>query len=186
MISDGGKIGSSDRCREGNSRLHARDARGSSPRITTPNTSSAWTAARFWKRTSWPNARNPRSPRRRSPIRTAAPEPDQSNPLRRVPLRRLDGSAHAELFGQAQHVFARKRRRGAVRLPAPAARAGIRRPRKLASRSVRSRPARSRNCTKPVCARPTITPRPSTKNFVSTVSLWRVAMPFHRWEKRTW
>src|ERR1700676_480549 len=57
---------------------------------------------------------------------------------------------------------------------------------KLASRSVRSRPVRSRNFTKAGWARPTTMAAPSTKNFVSMVSLCRVAMPFHMCEKRHW
>src|SRR5712664_2463705 len=57
---------------------------------------------------------------------------------------------------------------------------------KLASRSVRSRPKRSRNFTNAVCASPKTTALPSTKNFVSMVSAWRVAMPFHMCEKRHW
>src|SRR5579859_937685 len=57
---------------------------------------------------------------------------------------------------------------------------------KLASRSVKSRPVRSRNLTKALCDKPKTSARPSTKNFVSMVSAWRVAMPFHMCEKRHW
>src|SRR5260370_2048665 len=55
---------------------------------------------------------------------------------------------------------------------------------KLASRSLRSRPVRSRNFTNAVCANPRTMALPSTKNFVSMVSAWRVAMPFQMWENR--
>ncbi len=37
-----------------------------------------------------------------------------------------------------------------------------------------------------MCASPTTTVRPSTQNFVSIVSLCRVATPFHMCEKRQW